>query len=117
MEKFIDFINSKISTLDKEAANLAASNKEDESNLIKIKSNVYGICKTVFETFKRVKPAESIGCEYLKKLSELRSTWEAAKQKADEHGDIKRSVVEQLKVEALVETENKFKELGGSFDA
>lgn len=100
-----------------EQKKLLFDDRADEANLMKVKANVFEICKTVFGVFKKVKPADKFAEEYLKKLEEFKTLWEASRKKADEHGDTEKSVVEHIKLEALVEVENKFRELGGSLDA
>ncbi len=114
MENYIDWLDSAVSKLKEEQKELENSSRADEANFAKVRINVLEICKTVFGVFKKVKTPEEFDVEYLKKLAELREAWEDSRRKADEHGDVKKSIVEGIKLETLAEAEKKFKELGGN---
>lgn len=114
MENYIDWLDSAVSKLKEEQKELENSSRADEANFAKVRINVLEICKTVFGVFKKVKTPEEFDAEYLKKLAELREAWEDSRRKADRHGDVKKSIVEGIKLETLAEAEKKFKELGGN---
>lgn len=114
MENYIDWLDSAVSKLKEEQKELENSSRADEANFAKVRINVLEICKTVFGVFKKVKTPEEFDAEYLKKLAELREDWEDSRRKADGHGDVKKSIVEGIKLETLAEAEKKFKELGGN---
>ena len=45
--------------LGKEEKQLIASERKDEANLVKVKNNIYGVCKTIYEAVgKNTKPEE-----------------------------------------------------------
>ncbi|MGN0628892.1 MAG: hypothetical protein ACI4IW_04615 [Oscillospiraceae bacterium] len=114
MENYMDWLDSAVLKLKKEQQELENSSRADEANFAKVRINVLEICKTVFGVFKKVKTPEEFDAEYLKKFAELRKTWEESRCKADEHGDVKKSIVEGIKLETLDEAEQKFRELGGN---
>lgn len=114
MENYIAWLDSAASKLKEEQKELENSSRADEPNFVKVRINVLEICKTVFGVFKKVKTPEDFDAEYLKKLAELQEVWKDSRSKADEHGDVKKSVVEEIKLETLAEAEKKFKELGGN---
>lgn len=114
MENYIAWLDSAVSKLKEEQKELEHSSRADEANFAKVRINVLEICKTVFGVFKKVKTPDEFDAEYLKKLAELREAWEDSRSKADEHGDVKKSIVEGIKLETLAEAEKKFKELGGN---
>lgn len=95
MEQLMAFLEGGEARLRRESRRLAADQRGDEGDLAKIRANVYGICKSVFQT---------LGFERGKvKLTELKSAWEAALSAAREHGDVKKAVIEEIKLDALAE--------------
>lgn len=95
MERLIACLEAGDARLRQESRRLAAGGRGDEGDLAKIRANVYGICKSVFQT---------LGPERGKtRLTELKSTWETALFAAREHGDVKKAVIEEIKLETLAE--------------
>ncbi len=113
MNQLSDYIEAKISELSEKEKNLAENYRKDDAVFIKIESNVYDVCKTVFGVFKKVKPEESFYDEYLKKLDEFEKTWSDSAEKAKEFGDMKKSAAEEAKLSALADIKAKFIEFRG----
>ena len=114
MENYMDWLDSAVLKLKTEQQELENFSRADEANFVKVRINILEICKTIFCVFKKVKTPDEFAAEYLKKLSELRKVWEESRGKADEHGNVKKSVIEGIKLETLAEAEQKFRELGGN---
>jgi len=108
MEEFISYMNQKTELLSQEEKYLAASDRKDESNLVKIRINVYGICKTFFEVTNREAAGEEGKALYLEKLEKLSEPWKEALKKAKEHEDIQKAVIEEIKLETLEEIKLQF---------
>ena len=87
MNGFTEFCESKILELSEEAKNLEKNYRQDDAVFVKIKINVYDVCKTVFGVFMKTKPQESFAAEYLKKLDEFREIWSDSKEKAEKFLD------------------------------
>lgn len=100
MDRYIEFLDGVISRLQAEGMSLAASDRNDEAALVKVRANVYGICRTIVT----VLDAEG----YRKKLDNLRDTWSRALEMANAHGDVKQAVIEEIKLEALAEAAAQF---------
>ena len=111
MDMFNEFIEEKIRQLKSEAEKLEKSYRQDDAVFVKIKINVYDVCRTVFGVFKKVKPEEKFREEYLEKLDEFEKTWSASAEKAKEFGDAKKAAAEEAKLEALGEIRSKFIEI------
>ena len=108
MELFTAYIDQSVNDLAQEEKSLADSDRKDESNLVKIRINVYGICKTIYKAFvKQDGQTESNG-PYLRKLDELAQNWKLSYEKAIEHDDVKKAVIEEIKIQTLEEIRNKF---------
>lgn len=105
MDSYIASLTERIAALQAEAQSLAESHREDEANLIKIRVNILGVCKTVRETFVRLGKSDG---DYLGKLDELRESWSAAAEPAAAHGDSERQLVEALKLETLAQARAEF---------
>lgn len=95
MEQLLRFLEDGEARLRQESRHLAADERGDEGDLSKIRANVYGICRSVLETLGPERGSA--------KLAELKSVWEAALSTAREHGDVKKAVVEEIKLETLAE--------------
>lgn len=112
MEQLITYIDETVTKLQQEERELAASDRKDESNLTKIRINVYGICKTLFEVSAKQKIKEEWKEDYPKRLTKLYENWKLSYEKAKEHNDVEKVVIEELKLQTLEEVKNKFMELG-----
>ncbi len=113
MKEFENYAESKILELSEEVKNLEKNYRQDDAVFVKIKINVYDVCKTVFGVFLKTKLQESFAAEYLKKLDEFREIWSASKEKAEKFGDSKKSAVEEAKLCVLAEIREKFVALWG----
>lgn len=93
---------------------LAASDRKDDSNLVKIRINVYGICKSIYSVLINTMKSE-LSRQYLQKLDEqLAQNWKASYIRAKEHDDVKKAVIEEIKLQTLEEIKNKFIEMEGN---
>lgn len=105
MERFLAYLDRAAEQSRLETEKLRAADRADEADLTKIKTNVYGICRTVFQAVGQAK--------YREKLSELQETWTAALAAARQYGDTERAVVEEVKLQALKDCMEKYREYGG----
>ena len=103
MEKLLTFLDDQAARLREESCRLAADHRRDEGDLIKIRANVYGICKSVLQVLDRENAKV--------KLAELHDTWSKNLEMVREHDDVKQTVIEKIKLETLEEILRKLKEV------
>lgn len=144
MEQFITFIDETIEKLRAEEKQLAESHRKDEANLVRIKMNIYDICKTVYGVCARNPVKKEMGKEemqttgkwegiaragvvqelrgnaateqlYLQRLESLPKNWVESLEKAKAHGDVEKQVIEETKLNALEEIKAKFLEYAQNF--
>ena len=106
--QFIAYIDQAVNALVQEEKDLAASDRKDESNLVKIRINVYGICKSIYGVFSNMTGNRGWKSDYLQKLENMEQSWKSSYIKAKEHDDVKKAVIEEIKLQTLAEVKNKF---------
>ncbi len=115
MQQFINYIDRTVNDLSQEEKMLAASDRKDDSNLVKIRINVYGICKSIYSVLINTMEKSELSRQYLQKLDEqLAQNWKASYIRAKEHDDVKKAVIEEIKLQTLEEIKNKFIEMEGN---
>lgn len=112
VEPFIAFLEEKEKALQRNEQTLAESDRKDEANMAKIQMNIYGICRTVFEAVLRQYEAGAVKAAYLQKTEQLRDAWKSSLDKAKAHDDVEKSIVEELKLEALEDVRSAFLRIG-----
>ena len=110
MKQFIEYIDKSVVKLEKEEKDLITSERKDESNLVKIKLNIYGVCKTIFEVVSKTSGQNDRKDVYLTKLDNLSQSWKTSYEKANQHQDVTKLVIEEIKLQTLEEIRNKFLE-------
>lgn len=111
MSRFLEYIDDAVEKLQQEEKNLASTDRKDESNLVKIQINVYGICKTVYQVFAKTKSGEELKVNYLQKLDSLAQGWREAYEKAQKYNAVDKSVIEEIKLQVLENIKQKFVEI------
>lgn len=108
METFITYIDESTEKLSQEEKVLAESDRKDEANLVKIRINVYGICKIYFEIESKKWEGKELQTIYLQRIERLAEQWKMSLEKAKEYDDTKKVVIEEIKLETLKEIKNRF---------
>lgn len=108
MNQFITYIDQSVKALVQEEKSLAASDRKDESNLVKIRINVYGICKSMYGVFCSRGENSRWRADFLQKLENMEQSWRSSYEKAKEHDDVKKAVIEEMKLQTLEEVKIKF---------
>ena len=140
MEEFIAFIDKTIDMLKAEEKLLVDGHRKDEANLVRVKMNIYDVCKTVYGVCSRMpskkvtdkEEMQTVGkwqgvarCDivqelrgdvptdglYLKKLEAISANWKDSYEKAKAHGDVEKQVIEENKLAVVEEVKAKFLEL------
>ncbi len=111
MSSLLEYIDKTVEQLQKEEKSLASTDRKDESNLVKIRINVYGICKTVYQVFSQIKSEDVLKEAYLEKLDSLAKGWRESYEKARKFEDVEKAVVEELKLQTISDIRQKFIEI------
>ena len=112
MENFMTYLDETIKALQEEERNLIASDRKDEANFIKIKMNICDICKTIYNVSAKTNSGVALKQEYIRQLTRLPENWKIALEKAREHDNVQKIVIEETKFEMLETIKSKFGELG-----
>lgn len=108
---FVDYIDKKIQDLKNEEMLLEKENRKDEADFSKIKINICEICKTLYSVSKNGPKGQSAKEFFVQKIEKLSGEWNESKDKAKEHNDIEKVIIEELKLEVLNEVKQKYMEL------
>lgn len=111
MNDFIMYLNTAIETAQNKEQELIATERKDEANLQKIRTNIYGICRTIYEVVSKTKSGDELKEEYAKKLDNLPKNWVESYEKAKLHNDVEKILIEETKLEVLREVTARFAEL------
>ena len=109
MEVFVKELQAIAGELRQQAAAFAADRRQDESDLTKIRANIYDICATIGNVVCKNTAEGERETVYLKKLEELPRNWHIALEMAKAHGNSQRAAVEELKLEALGDVLTRFR--------
>lgn len=114
IQTFINYLDQRTSSVQEDTLRLIADNRRDEANFEKIRTNIFQIVKTIFQTSVRVSQEESERVRFLDtKLTLFQETWESHLTEAKEHGDDLKIVQEQTRLEALAEIRDTFQKIWG----
>lgn len=112
MQEFISYIDETIDRLQKEEQSLLESDRKDEANFVKIRVNICDICKTIYNATAKRFSGEAVKEEYLRQLTRLPENWKISLEKARQHEDVQKILIEEAKLETLEAIKAKFIELG-----
>lgn len=111
MKAYLDYLDEAAAGLQEEVRALQSSDRADEANFVKVRINVCGICKSVYEALQRVTLPEQFELTYLSKLRQLEITWQAAYDKAKLHDDAEKLLIEEIKLKTLQKIKPQYLEL------
>ncbi|MBE5950790.1 MAG: hypothetical protein E7260_04240 [Lachnospiraceae bacterium] len=112
MGEYINFLDEIIERLKKEEEELVKACRKDEANFIRVKRNICDICKTIYNVVAGLKSGEELREEYIRRLTKLSEDWRISLEKAREHGNIEKIIIEETKLEILQRLKAKFEEVG-----
>ena len=114
MEKLMKALEAKVAEAAQSAAALAAEDRRDDANLEKIRGNVYGIFVSVLQAGEKQSSDDASRRAFFdNNLERIPSGWRIARDKAEERGDTVRLVQEDVKLAAIDEVRQAFRELWG----
>ena len=111
MNQFIQYIHDTIEQLQKEEQELIQSDRKDEANFVRIKMNICDICKTIYNVTEKRTTPDNLREEYLKQLKRLPENWKISLEKAREHEEVEKIVVEETKLEMLKQIIGMFEQI------
>ena len=109
MEEFITYLTGKIEEGKAETASLLANGCTDDSNFVKVRTNIYDVCRTVSQALIN-RPGAGTGA-IRAQLERFRAEWGAALEKAKQHDNINGIAVEETKLAALEDIIAHFQEV------
>ena len=111
MNEFTTYLNHSIETAQNKEQELIASERKDEANLQKIRANIYGICLTVVQVVAKEKSGEELWKDYISRLDNISKSWTMSYEKAKEHNDVEKILIEETKFQVLKEVKDKIQNL------
>ena len=103
-------LDNMLESLKKEELQLIAENRKDEAAMIRIRANIAGIGKTVWQVVERTEKAEDRKRVYCAKMDALRAAWEESRTRAEKYADQDKVVIEELKLDQLEKVLDAFEE-------
>lgn len=101
MDKFIEYIEESINALNREEEELTSGERKDEANFVKIRINIYGIARSFYDVVKKSSAPDSIAQEFKRRIGKPAQSWRASYEKAKEHNDVEKCVIEEIKLKTL----------------
>lgn len=111
MNDFMLYLNNSIETANQKEQELIATERKDEANLQKIRANIYGICRTVFEVVAKAKSGEELWPDFGKRIDNISQSWVESYEKAKLHNDVEKILIEETKFQVLNEVKEKIQNL------
>ena len=114
---FIDYLDEKVNACMEEEKRLILEDRKDEANLCKVKGNIYGIFKTLYLTSeKQARKEDKEGEElknkiysiFLAKAERIPMNWKDSYEKAKEHQDVAKILIEETKLTVVEEIKTMF---------
>lgn len=111
MKQFTDYIENAIKEAQAKERELVAADRKDEANLERIRANVFDICSTVLRALSKAKSKEELEKEYLNRMEAITKNWHSSYEKAKEHNDVTKILIEETKLAVWQEVREKFQSL------
>lgn len=118
-EKYIAYIDGQIAEHNNMSEQYKADDRKDEADLEKIKVNIYEIFKTLFLSDIKQLDGKDIGeivdigiyGGFLLRFDNIPTNWKKSLDKAIEHGDTTKQVIEEHKLSVAKELKDRFLEM------
>ena len=108
MNEFTNYLNLAIEAAEKKEQELIVAERKDEANLQKIKANIYGICRTVFGVVYKTSTGEVRKEDYANRLDNISRNWVESYEKAKQHNDVEKILIEEIKLDVIKEVKAYF---------
>ncbi len=111
-QRMYQWLSDKILERETRGRYLREDERADEAVFEKIAGNVYEIFRTVLSAADKACPEEEAAATFFwKRLEQIPSAWEGALTQARAHGDLKKSHVEAIKLQAVAEIRGQFRQI------
>ena len=107
---FFTFLDTRKQAVLDEVKSLTDDGRKDEANILKAKSNVYDICKAIYNATAKA-AATDIVTAFPAAFDKVICPWKASLEAAKTHGDARKTLIEEAKLSAVSEINAKFAEL------
>lgn len=115
-EKYLIFIDGKIAEYNTISEQYKTDDRKDEADLEKIKANIYEIFRTLFLSDIKQLEGKDLGRfedinmygGFLLRFDTIPTNWKISLDKAIEHGDTTKQIIEEHKLEVAKELKDKF---------
>lgn len=114
-EKYLSFINEKTAEHIRISEIYEADDRKDEANLEKIKANISDLFTTLFIIDTKQLEGKNISgykdinlfSDYLARFDAIPVNWKISLEKAKEHGDTTKQIIEETKLKVAQELKDK----------
>ena len=96
-DPFLTWCDQRLAACETRHAALLADRRGDEARFEQVRSNVYGIFRTVYTALGHSKAL------LLRRLEEISAPWEESLRQAEIHGDTDKAHIERVKLDACAE--------------
>ena len=108
MDNFIGYLTGKIESGKTEIAQLEEDGCKDDADFVKVRTNIYEVCRTVTNA---LISRPGAGAEAVKaQFGKFQTIWGNALESARKHGDARNIVIEETKLQALADVMEHFTE-------
>ena len=108
---FYDFLDEKKAQVLAEVKELASQDRRDESNVLKAKSNIYDICRSVFDVSAKKSTDDTVKDAFLSTFGNISGQWKISLEQAKAHNDSYKILIEEAKLSAVSEILEKFNDI------
>lgn len=102
-QEFFDFLDVRKEEVLNEVKELSEDGRNDESNIAKAKANIYDIAKAFYGAAEKVAAPDGIVENFKSKFGNMANQWRTALEKAKEHDDSYKVLIEEAKLSAVTE--------------
>ncbi len=97
------FLENQIQACKARSSALAADSRKDEAVFEEIRGNVYDIFRTVFQVGQKQLPEnKEVQLRFFReRLDAIPKSWQTSLDTARQHGDSRKAVIEEIKLEAV----------------
>ena len=96
-DPFLTWCDQRLAACETRRAALLADQRGDEARFEQVRSNVFGIFRTVYTALGHSKAL------LLRRLEEISAPWEESLRQAEIHGDTDKAHIERVKLDACAE--------------
>ncbi len=112
MDNFMQFLEERIAKCKAQAEALERDHRKDEAVFEKVRENMYSIFRSVWKVAKeQCGSDEAARLQFFQiRLEQIPSSWAQSLEKAQQHGDEQKVLIERIKLEAIKEIASAFEQ-------